>query len=134
MYTPSRMRQAEALVGSVGTARNPRRRSGRRRSIMSSSASPDSIDVSVLVPVLDEAAHIRATAAVMLAQELDGSFEVLFVDGGSRDGTREVLEQLSDADARVRLIDNPARQIPSALNLGLRAARGEYVARMDAHT
>jgi cellulose synthase/poly-beta-1,6-N-acetylglucosamine synthase-like glycosyltransferase len=90
--------------------------------------------VSVLVPVLDEAADIRATAEAMLAQRLDEPHEVLFVDGGSTDGTPKMLAELAAADPRVRLLDNPQRRIAPALNIGLRAARAPVVARMDAHT
>jgi glycosyltransferase involved in cell wall biosynthesis len=37
-------------------------------------------------------------------------------------------------DPRIRILDNPARRTPNGLNVGLRAARGEFIARMDAHT
>jgi cellulose synthase/poly-beta-1,6-N-acetylglucosamine synthase-like glycosyltransferase len=90
--------------------------------------------VSVLVPVLDEAAHLERALELMLAQDVAGGVEVLAVDGGSRDGSRGLLERMAAADPRVRLLDNPARRTPQALNIGLAAARGAYVARMDAHT
>jgi glycosyltransferase involved in cell wall biosynthesis len=92
------------------------------------------VDVSVLIPVLDEERHIREAAAAMLAQELDGTFELLFADGRSVDRTREILEELAARDPRVRVLDNPGRHTASGLNVCLRAARGEFVARMDAHT
>jgi succinoglycan biosynthesis protein ExoA len=87
---------------------------------------------SVLVPVLDEARHIDAAVAAMAAQRLDGPVEFLLIDGGSTDGTRERLAAIAQ-DARFRVLDNPAGSIPAALNLGLAHARGEFVARMDAH-
>ena len=92
------------------------------------------VDVSVLVPVLNEIEHIEETAARMRAQRLDGTLEFLFIDGGSTDGTRAILDQLAAEDRRVRLLHNPERHIPAALNVGLRHAAGHYVARMDAHT
>jgi succinoglycan biosynthesis protein ExoA len=92
------------------------------------------VHVSVLTPVLDEAAGIRAAARTMLAQRFDGEIEFIFIDGRSRDGTAEEIRKLAANDRRVRLLDNPERRTPDALNLGLRAARGEFVARMDAHT
>jgi glycosyltransferase involved in cell wall biosynthesis len=84
--------------------------------------------------VLNEAKGLRETVRAMRAQRLDGEFELLFVDGGSDDGTRAILAELAAEDPRVRVLDNPRRLIAPALNIGLRAARGEFVARMDAHT
>jgi succinoglycan biosynthesis protein ExoA len=92
------------------------------------------VDVSVLIPVLNEERHIAETVAAMLAQRFDGRFELLFADGRSEDRTREILEQLAESDSRIRVLDNPRRVTPSGLNVCLREARGEYVARMDAHT
>ncbi|MEU4158194.1 glycosyltransferase family 2 protein [Actinoplanes sp. NPDC026670] len=90
--------------------------------------------VSVLVPVLNEASHIETTLAMMCDQQVPGGFEILVIDGGSTDGSREMVEDISARDPRIRLLDNPERQIPMALNIGLRAARGGFIARMDAHT
>ena len=92
------------------------------------------VDVSVLTPVLNEARHLRAAVARMVAQTHPGPVEFLFIDGGSSDGSRELLAELAAHDPRIRILDNPHRRTPQALNIGLRAARGEYVARMDAHT
>jgi glycosyltransferase involved in cell wall biosynthesis len=93
-----------------------------------------SVDVSVLIPVLNEERHIRETVAAMQAQRFDGTVEFLFADGGSQDATREILAELAERDPRIRVLDNPRRRTASGLNVCLREARGEYVARMDAHT
>lgn len=90
--------------------------------------------VSVLVPVLDEERSIHETVAAMRAQEVPGGHEMLFLDGRSKDRTREILEEIAQEDPRIRVLDNPARRVPQALNTGLREARGEFIARMDAHT
>jgi succinoglycan biosynthesis protein ExoA len=92
------------------------------------------IEASVLVPVLDEEANISETVAAMQAQRVDGAVEFLFLDGGSRDATRAILEELASRDPRIRVLDNPGRRTPNALNIGLRHALGEFVVRMDAHT
>jgi succinoglycan biosynthesis protein ExoA len=92
------------------------------------------VDVSVLVPVLDEERHIRQAADTMRGQRFDGQVEFLFIDGGSADRTRGILEEVAAEDPRVRVLDNPRRITPVALNVGLAAARGEVIARMDAHT
>ena len=49
------------------------------------------------------------------------------------DRTRAILEELAVEDPRIRVLDNPQRTTAYALNVGLAAARGRYVARMDAH-
>jgi glycosyltransferase involved in cell wall biosynthesis len=92
------------------------------------------VRASVLVPVLNEGTHIRETVAAMRQQHLDGEIEFLFMDGGSTDETRPILEGLAERDPRIRVLDNPGRTTPHALNVGLRAARGNYVVRMDAHS
>lgn len=95
---------------------------------------PATKTVSVLIPVLDEEADIREATLRMLAQDIEGEVEFLFLDGGSRDRTKTILQELAVDDPRIVLLDNPHRRTPHALNIGLRAARGEFVARMDAHT
>jgi succinoglycan biosynthesis protein ExoA len=92
------------------------------------------IEVSVLIPVFNEEANLRAVAEAALAQELDGEAEFLFIDGGSDDSSPQILKEIAASDPRVRVLENPARRTPHALNIGLRAARGAFIARMDAHT
>jgi succinoglycan biosynthesis protein ExoA len=103
------------------------------RAMPDMNAEPGRVDASVLVPVLNEEEHIREAVDAMRAQDFDGTIELLFMDGGSTDGTRAVLEQLAAEDPRIRVLDNPGRTTPHALNVGLAAARGEFVVRMDAH-
>ncbi len=90
--------------------------------------------VSVITPVLNEALHLREVVARMQAQDFTGGVEFLFVDGGSEDASRAILAELAADDPRIRVLDNPRRRTPFALNVGLQAARGEFVARMDAHS
>lgn len=97
-------------------------------------ADEDAIDVSVLVPVLDEGAGIRETVEWIRSQRFPGRLEFLFADGRSTDDTRAQLEELAAADPRIRVLDNPRRGTASGLNVCLAHARGRYVARMDAHT
>ena len=92
------------------------------------------VDVSVLTPVLNEERHIEDAVATMRSQRFEGELEFIFADGGSSDRTRVILEDLARAEPRIRVLDNPAGQTASGLNVALRAARGSIVARMDAHT
>jgi succinoglycan biosynthesis protein ExoA len=95
---------------------------------------PERVDVSVLTPVLNEAVHLREAAVRMLAQRFDGNVEFIFIDGDSDDDSVAILRDLQRADPRIRILDNPRRNTPAALNIGLASARGEFIARMDAHT
>ncbi|MHB8694096.1 MAG: glycosyltransferase [Solirubrobacteraceae bacterium] len=92
------------------------------------------VECSVLVPVLNEAPYIERALRSMTAQRLAGELEFLLVDGGSTDGTREILAELAREDDRLRLLDNPSGATPAALNIGLGHARGTWTARMDAHS
>lgn len=86
--------------------------------------------VTVLMPARNAAAHIEEAARSILSQTF-GDFELLVVDDASSDGTVARLESL--CDSRIRIIRAPERlKLAGALNLGLREARGEFVARMDA--
>ena len=87
--------------------------------------SSDPVEISVLIPVLDEEFYIRDAVARMREQDFEGGFELIFIDGRSTDRTREILEELAEEDPRIRVLDNPARRTPHALNVGLAQARAD---------
>ncbi len=91
--------------------------------------------VSVIVPCRNERRHVDRLLDCLAAQLVpDGGFEVIVADGMSDDGTRERLQRRAAAWPRLRVIDNPAGIVSSALNRAIDAARGEIIVRMDAHT
>jgi glycosyltransferase involved in cell wall biosynthesis len=92
--------------------------------------------VSILIPCYQERNFIRGCLESVLAFELPDltEIEVLVLDGGSTDGTREIVREVSERDNRVRLVDNPGRTQSAALNLGIPMSRGEYIMRLDAHS
>lgn len=91
--------------------------------------------VTVILPIRNEARRIHACLAAVLAQDYPANrLEVLAVDGCSTDATRAIVSELTQADPRLRLLDNPAGIVPTAMNIGLAAARGEIVVRVDGHT
>lgn len=103
---------------------------------MTENASTQPVRVSVVAPCRNEAKHIGAFLQSLWNQDVTGiDLEVLLGDGMSTDGTREVVAayQASHTD-RLRMIDNPQRIASTALNLAIRAARGDIVVRMDCHT
>ncbi|NIR28216.1 MAG: glycosyltransferase [Gammaproteobacteria bacterium] len=87
--------------------------------------------VSIVMPFRDAADTLDECLESIAAQSLS-SWELVAVDDGSRDGAREALGRRALEDPRIRILPNPGRGLVAALNAGLRAARAELVARMDA--
>lgn len=90
------------------------------------------LKLSVIVPVLNESAHIERMAATLLALDSTPK-EVLLTDGGSADDTRERIRSLAAQNPDVRLVENPDRYVSQGFNRAYRVARGEYVALVGAH-
>ena len=88
--------------------------------------------VSVLMPVLNEEKSVEEAVTSVLGQR-DVDLELLVIDGRSVDRTAQIVRQIAAREPRVRLLDNPEVIIPAALNVGLAAAEGEFVARVDGH-
>ncbi len=102
------------------------------QALASTPADATSPTVSVLMPAYNVAAYLHEAVASILSQTW-GDFELVVVDDGSTDGTREMLRAAAATDARIRLIEMPTNGgIVAALNEGLAACRGRYIARMDA--
>ena len=90
--------------------------------------------VSLIVPIFNEADFIEECIAGIQRQDYcPGKLEILLVDGGSTDGTREIIQKHIDAGMPLRLLDNPARVQPCGVNVGVREAAGEIIIRFDAH-
>jgi len=80
----------------------------------------------VIMPIRNEADRVATTLRSVLAQDLPPDrMEVLVVDGRSDDDTRDVVARVAGDDPRVRLLDNPERIVPTALNRALEEARGD---------
>lgn len=89
----------------------------------------DRIVVSVLMPMRDAGAYLQAAVDSILQQD-HRAVELIVIDDGSRDGSRERV--LAMSDARIRLIDGPRTGISACLNAGLAHATGAIVMRCDA--
>jgi len=87
--------------------------------------------VSVVLPVRNGQRYVRTAVESILGQTFD-NFELLALDDGSTDDTPRILSELTAQDRRLRLIQTERRGLVHTLNHGFDAARGEYVARMDA--
>ena len=90
--------------------------------------------VSIIVPCRNEATWIaRCLESIEQNDYPKDRLEVLVADGMSDDGTREIAETFARQHPYVRVLENPRKIAPAALNLGIAAARGAVVMRMDAH-
>lgn len=95
------------------------------------STSPPPPLISVLMPVYNAAAYLDKALDSLLAQSFS-DFECICVDDGSTDHSLAVLEDCAKRDPRIRVISRPNTGIVGALNDALAAARGRFIARMDA--
>jgi succinoglycan biosynthesis protein ExoA len=90
--------------------------------------------ISAIVATFNEERHIGRCLSDLLDQRgLRDDFEIIVIDGGSRDRALNVIRSFPEFGTRIRLIENPRRFQVYAWNIGWRAARGEYVAFIGAH-
>jgi len=91
------------------------------------------MDISVVIPVYNAAALIEECIQSMLGQDFQGRFEVIAVDDCSTDESPRILTRLADAaGGRLRIFKTPVNGgYPAAMNLGIQAAHGKYIARQD---
>lgn len=90
--------------------------------------------VAVVIPTLNEAASLGRTLAALLHQDYPADrYEILVVDGGSKDGTQDIAMSFHDHGVHIRLIDNPGRSIPAAVNLALKSTDSETILWLSGH-
>ncbi len=89
----------------------------------------------IVIPTLNEAKVVRSVIAKVLSDTGLVDPLVLVADGGSRDGTPEIVAELAASDSRIRLLHNPARLQSAALNLAVRTLGHDraWIVRVDAH-
>jgi cellulose synthase/poly-beta-1,6-N-acetylglucosamine synthase-like glycosyltransferase/peptidoglycan/xylan/chitin deacetylase (PgdA/CDA1 family)/spore germination protein YaaH len=89
--------------------------------------------VSVLVPAYNEALVIENTINSLLASDYD-NYEILVIDDGSSDNTSSIVRDRYSGNERVKLFSEANEGKATALNTGLRRAKGEIVVALDADT
>lgn len=90
--------------------------------------------LSVIVPIYNEEKYIAKCIESMLEQGYPkDDLEIILVDGMSKDKTREIVAGYTNQYPFIRLIDNPNRIAPWAMNLGIKEANGDVIMRLDAH-
>ena len=97
-------------------------------------AQPKHPPISVMLPVLNEEAHLEASVESILAQDYPSDIEILLALGPSTDRTDEVAARLAARDSRIRLVANPAGKTTIGLNECIRQAKHNVIVRVDAHS
>ena len=90
-------------------------------------------DVDVVLPVRNEADHLRDAVGAVLGQEYPGRIFVVLAVAPSDDGTAAIADELM-SDDRVRVVANPAGSTPAGLNAAIRAGQAPVVVRVDGHS
>ncbi len=91
--------------------------------------------VSVIAPCRNEVGFIRLAIKSILDNDYPADrIEILVMDGMSTDGTRQIVKEISEQNPCVKLVDNPHRIVPAAMNIGVREATGEFIVRIDCHS
>jgi succinoglycan biosynthesis protein ExoA len=89
--------------------------------------------VTVIMPARNEQQAIGAALDSVLGQTYR-DLQFVVIDGGSTDLTRSIIEERQTRDPRIEIVTNPLPNIPLSLNMGLAAARGRWLVRVDAHS
>lgn len=95
---------------------------------------PDTPAVSYVMPVLNEEGFLERAVDTILGQDYRGEKEIVLALGPSRDASNKIAQRIAERDSRVRLVENPERDIPAGLNVAITASRHPVIIRVDAHS
>lgn len=90
--------------------------------------------LTVICPIYNEEKYIAQFLDSLLQQDYPkNDLEILLVDGMSKDQTRDIVANYIVKNPFIRLIDNPDKIVPCAMNRGIKVAKGDVIMRLDAH-
>lgn len=93
--------------------------------------------VSVIIPVYNEERYIEGLIESLKKQDYDKEkFEVIFIDGNSKDKTVDIIKQKVklEESGRYKLLTNPDKITPKSVNMGIKESKNEIIIRLDAHS
>ena len=91
-------------------------------------------EISVILPVRNEAAHLADSVHAILSQDFHGPLEVVLAIGPSSDGTEAIARTLAQADSRVVIVENPTGRTAAGLNLAVKSSQYANIVRVDGHS
>ena len=90
--------------------------------------------LSVICPVLNGEKYITDNILTFFINSKPLDKELLIIDGGSDDRTTEIVRDWCQKYANIKLIQNPHKYVPHALNIGIKESKGQFISRLDVHT
>lgn len=91
--------------------------------------------VSIVIPLRNEEVFIEQCLDSIIANDYPrDKYEILVVDGMSTDRSREIVKNYAEQYTNIKLINNPKMSRVTANNIGIRAAEGEIIVNIDAHS
>ncbi|GAB4312112.1 MAG: hypothetical protein Kow0091_18680 [Geminocystis sp.] len=94
----------------------------------------NSSTISIAIPAYNEANYIESVIKGFLNQNHPNLLEIIVADGGSNDGTQEIIKKIALEDNRVKLLNNPFKIQSAGLNLIFENCQGDIFLRADAHS
>ena len=91
-------------------------------------------EISVILPVLNEAKYLEDSVNSILSQNFDGALEVILAVGPSEDATMQIAQALHAKDSRVVVVENSTGRTASGLNRAIAASRYSIIVRVDGHS
>jgi glycosyltransferase involved in cell wall biosynthesis len=92
------------------------------------------LSVSIICPIYNEEKFISNCLDSIIQQDYPKEqIEVLLIDGMSTDKTRIIIKKYAEQYPFIYLLDNPQKIVPPALNIGIKAAKGDVIIRLDGH-
>ena len=90
--------------------------------------------LSVICPVFNGEQYITKNILSFFVNARPIDKELIIIDGGSNDNTIEIVKDWIEKYQNIKLLNNPYKYVPHALNIGIRESRGNFIARLDVHT
>ena len=90
--------------------------------------------LSVICPVLNGEKYITNNILTFFVNSKLRDKELLIIDGGSTDRTTEIVKHWCKKYSNIKLIHNPHKHVPHALNIGIKESNGQFISRLDVHT
>ena len=90
--------------------------------------------LTLILPIRNEFQFLSKALSSIINQKFPvNNFEIIISDGGSTDGTLEIINSIIQDNSNVYLIDNPQKIVSTGFNLALNKAKGDIIIRVDGH-